>query len=365
MKILMMGTLTNSMNGSARSCVRLCNFLAPAHEVHVVMPDGEGVAKLLSPQVSSLIIAQLAPVRRALGAILLLPSSIFRMFRIVSRLRPDIVHINDIPWFYGVMVCKLLGVPVIMHSRYEEKNRLVKNFISLFLRVADAVIYVSDFNRKTWGLTKGQHYTLHNPGIFNFRFDASVDLPPRYALVVSRISPEKGIAESISLFSRLSCRDGEMHLVIAGDALYPYQQAYLEQCRALADTLGVADRIIWLGHVPSPHVLYSKAELYIHLPNFEDPFPTTMMEALALGCRIVTNGRGGILEQVTGFEGICRLEPDADIEVSALKLNDFMKVSDARYDRSARYHERFNEQKFYSGFEDILKAARKPLPERR
>jgi glycosyltransferase involved in cell wall biosynthesis len=354
MKILMMGTLTNSMNGSARSFVRLCNFLASKHDVYVVVPNKDGVVMNLSNDISKLIVKNLTPVRRSISSILRIPISMMRLFSLVKEFQPDIIHINDIPWFYGVLVARCMRIPVVIHSRYYEKNKVIKKLISIFVCAADSVIYVSDFNRKMWELTKGSNFTLHNPGIFNFKFDKNLNLPSNYALVVSRISEEKGIRESIRLFSVLAKQDSSIQLVLAGDALYHYQQVYLDDCKKLLKQLGIEDRVVWLGHVSMPHVLYANAKLYIHLPNFEDPFPTTIMEALALGTRIVTNGRGGIKEQIVDFDGTCLIEPNLSVHEIEAKLIQFMNTTESKYDRSDLYAKRFNEQQFYAKFEEIL-----------
>lgn len=354
MKILMMGTLTNSMNGSARSFIRLCNFLASKHDVYVVVPDTEGVVMFISDDISNLIIKNLTPVRRSITSILRIPVSIARLWSLIKKYQPDIIHINDIPWFYGVLVAKWLNVPVVIHSRYYEKNKIIKKVISLFVGVSDAVVYVSDFNRAMWGVTKGSHITLHNPGVFNFKFDSSLNLPKNYALVVSRISKEKGIREAIQLFSILAKQDNSLHLVLAGDALYGYQKVYLGQCKELLKQLGLEDRVLWLGHVAMPHVLYANTKVYIHLPNFEDPFPTTIMEALALGARIVTNGRGGIKEQIADFDGTCLIAPSLSMREIESTLIQFMNATSSKYDRTDLYSKRFNEDQFYEKFEEIL-----------
>lgn len=354
MKILMLGTLTNSMNGSARSFVRLCNALAAKHEVYVVMPDKEGVAKTLSDKASGVIIEALTPIRRSLQAGIDLPFSMFRLWRVLRTVKPDVVHINDIPWFYGVLICKLMHIPVAIHSRFYEKNKIVKGIIAAVIKTADLVIYVSEFNRDLWGIKKGCHLTLHNPGVFQFHFEDDLQLPDRYALVVSRISEEKGVAEAIRAFSLIAEQDKEIRLVVAGDALYKYQVEYKKKCQELSASLGIGDKIIWLGHVSKPHSLYVKAALYIHLPNFEDPFPTTIMEALALGCRILTNGRGGIREQVLGFDGVCIIEGSENYGQIGARLVTFMNTTHDRYDRTMLYKERFDEERFYEKFDRVL-----------
>jgi glycosyltransferase involved in cell wall biosynthesis len=189
--------------------------------------------------------------------------------------------------------------------------------------------------------------------VFKFKFEDYPNLPENFALIVSRISEEKGIAESFQLFSQIAEYNKNMKLVVAGDAMYDYQIKYKNDCIELSKELGIEEKIVWLGHVSNPHTLFAKAALYFHLPNFEDPFPTTVMEALALGCRIVTNGRGGISEQVLGFDGVFVVDSNNNHE-NINSVITFLENTANRYDRLSQYKQKFDEDRFHSTFENIV-----------
>jgi glycosyltransferase involved in cell wall biosynthesis len=75
------------------------------------------------------------------------------------------------------------------------------------------------------------------------------------------------------------------------------------------------------------------------------------MEALTLGCRIITNLKGGIPEQIRGFEGILLVDSH---NVKLNKVIEFMNDSKVRYDRSEEYKKRFGCEKFIKEFESVL-----------
>lgn len=359
-KVLLVGTLTSKLNGSARSFVKVGKALREkGNNVVSVLPNSEGIHAESVLEHDKVLIADVVPLRRSIGAFLRIPYSVIEFSKIIKRERPGVVHINDIPWFYLILVVRLFGAKVSIHSRYVEPNPLVSSIIKAFLRHAHCVLFVSEFNKRLWEYPHKNGVVLNNPGVFLEETPGrSVDDGREsYMLVVSRISPDKGILESIKLFYLLSKanNDSEVRLKIAGGCQYPYQEIYGGRCRQLAEDLGISSRIDWLGLVEETAPLYVGAIAYIHLPNFEDPFPTTIMEALASGIYIITNGRGGILEQVEGFSGVCVIDQTildklqsvesssvGDFCLGVLKGIELPSSSIFRYDRKALYSERFS-----------------------
>ncbi|MEP1744170.1 MAG: glycosyltransferase [Kangiellaceae bacterium] len=345
MKILAVGAITNEMNGSSRSFIRLCNLLSRENEVNVVLPNLDGVADLLIESINKCIVADISPIRRSFLNIVKAPFSIVRFYLIVRKIKPDVIHINDIPWFYLILVAKVSNVPVTIHSRYIESNRFLKKLISLFLERADKVIFVSDYNKKLWNLNRGNKcVTIHNPGVFDFvEMDLSnLRLPKKFALIVSRISEDKGIIEVINSYYKLSKIIPDLCLVIAGDYQYNYQKVYKKKCELLVSQLELDDKVIWLGKIDKPHSLYKGCAVYYHLPNFEDPFPTTIMEGLSLNSKIITNCKGGIPEQVEGFSGVFILRSTTSSQEVALFVNDSQTI----LDRTTLYKDKFGENAF-------------------
>jgi glycosyltransferase involved in cell wall biosynthesis len=358
-KVLLVGTLTSRLNGSARSFVKVGKALKErGHTVVSVLPDRSGIHSDSVSSHDKVLVANIVPVRRSFLAILNIPASMIRFALIVAKEKPNSIHINDIPWFYLIVVARLFRKRVSIHSRYVEPNLYVSRFIKTFLHHTAKVLFVSEYNKKLWGYRHENGVVLNNPGIrFAESGEAVTPVTDPYLLVVSRISPDKGIFEAIKFFYLISRMPGNssLRLKVAGGCQYRYQEIYEEKCRLLIRKLGLSDKVDWLGSVDNTASLFLGARAYIHLPNFEDPFPTTIMEALAFGTYIVTNARGGIPEQVDGFEGVHILAQDIIDRLYSLDAEQLMgfqhpdlgllaipKKPGAGFSRSGLYEKRFS-----------------------
>jgi UDP-glucose:(heptosyl)LPS alpha-1,3-glucosyltransferase len=72
--------------------------------------------------------------------------------------------------------------------------------------------------------------------------------------------------------------------------------------RRLAQTLGVDDRVLFLGAQADVRPFYGAADVFA-LPTLYDPFPNAALEALACGLPIVTTTTCGAAELVTAANG--------------------------------------------------------------
>ncbi len=115
-------------------------------------------------------------------------------------------------------------------------------------------------------------------------------------------------------------------LWIAGD-LDQGDSRYVAECDALADRLGVADRVEWLGlRSDIPQVI--KAASMVVLPSWSEGHPRVSLEAMALERPFVATPVGGVLDMVlpgvTGMlfevedpagmaEQVCRLADDPQL----------------------------------------------------
>lgn len=107
----------------------------------------------------------------------------------------------------------------------------------------------------------------------------------RFVLYFSRIHPKKGLDLLIQCWARVARNMPDVRLVVAGSG----DAAYVAQCHALANTLGVADRCIWTGHVNEQEKswLMSRAHCYV-LPTHSENFGNTVAEALAHSTPVIT-----------------------------------------------------------------------------
>jgi len=119
---------------------------------------------------------------------------------------------------------------------------------------------------------------------------ASFDGPA--ILSAGRVVPQKGYDVLIEAFAAAGEKLAGWRLVILGEG--PEQQ----NLQALAERLGVADRLAWPGHVPDPFAYYRAAAIFALTSRYEG-MPNALMEAMNCGLPcIVSDASPGPLELI-------------------------------------------------------------------
>jgi glycosyltransferase involved in cell wall biosynthesis len=113
------------------------------------------------------------------------------------------------------------------------------------------------------------------------------NLPARYVLFLSRISWKKGLDRLITAWQWVP----EIPLVIAGND----DEGYQPKLQALAQSLGLADRVLFVGPVGDADkwALFADAQLFV-LPSYSENFGNVVAEAMAMGCPVLVSPEVGI-----------------------------------------------------------------------
>ena len=236
--------------------------------------------------------------------------ALLRLYRWIRHLRPTILHTSlfhaNLP---GRILGRLAGVPVVICSERtmamesEWRYRLNRWTIGLVDRVTVVSAQVRDFCTVHIGLPAGKLVLIPNgvelpPAPLasrqEVRAELGLPLDAPVAGAVSRLDPVKGVRFLIQALARL---DG-VHLAIAGDGP---ERAALE---ALAERLGVAGRVHWLGQRGDVQRLLPAFDLFVQ-PSLHEGLPNTVLEAMAAGLPVVATGVGGTPEAVVdGVTGL-------------------------------------------------------------
>ena len=129
---------------------------------------------------------------------------------------------------------------------------------------------------------------------------ARYGLTSPYVLYVGNFNPHKNIPRLIRGFGLLPGQVRSHHtLVLAGG----YGDGRPELAR-LAESLGLADRVIFTGRVEDTDLpaLYAEAAAYV-TPSLEEGFGATVLEAMACGAPVISSNRGA-LPEVVGDAGL-------------------------------------------------------------
>ena len=175
-----------------------------------------------------------------------------------------------------------------------------------------------------------------------------------------RINKEKGVSELIDAMLQLTDYP-QIKLMIIGGSFFgntDCEDDFIHSLKNKAKTIG--DKIIFTGFVP-----YEQMPDYLQLSDiaiipsiWNDPFPTTELEAQAMGLPIITTKRGGIPEEVSEDNAIL-LETDTqfinNLAVAILNLykspQKREKMATVSLMQSKLYDKEIFAQKFFEAIE--------------
>jgi L-malate glycosyltransferase len=176
--------------------------------------------------------------------------------------------------------------------------------------------------------------------------------PGKVLMHVSNFRPVKRTLDVIRVFAKVA-DSIQATLVMVGDG--PDRGLAQEEAR----TLGVADRVQFLGRIENVAPLLSGADLFL-LPSEQESFGLSALEALACGVPVVASCAGGIPEVVDdGVTGALCPVGDVDAMASAAL---YILTDDARWARmssaaAADARARFSEARVIGQYEEIYEDA--------
>lgn len=225
-----------------------------------------------------------------------------RLLRHLHRAQAPLVHLHmNRAGLLGGIACRWLGIPCLftaagmVHRRYADRAGLT---LACAEGVRDHLL--------AQGMPAERIRLVRNaidPAKFAGEGDSRRDI-----LLVARLHPAKGHADLIRAFALLA-RDFPGHdLLFAGTG----PRGHEAELRGLARSLGVADRVKFLGDRDDIPDLLARAALFA-LPSAQEGLPLTVLEAMASGLPAVAYRIPGLTEIAPPEEGGPALVPPGDV----------------------------------------------------
>ena len=225
--------------------------------------------------------------------------------------KPDVIHTQlEASDVFGTLAAKLLRIPSIstVHTLdvpSKKRRTYWRNLVRwIILRVLSRrVIAVSKITRQLYielGVHKEKLITLYN-GIDLSLFTTNetksarkkdiLHLPSGSIVIttVAVLREPKGIQFMLMALPDILKVIPNAFYVIVGDG------GYRESLERLAKTLGIQDRVAFLGHRTDVPAILSASDLFV-FPTLQDALPTVLFEAMAAGLPIVASEVGGVPE---------------------------------------------------------------------
>jgi glycosyltransferase involved in cell wall biosynthesis len=162
------------------------------------------------------------------------------------------------------------------------------------------------------------------PSVSTERVAKTQDVADPFALLIlCRIKPLKGLHVALDALAQL---DDRYRLTIAGDGDVGYKDSLQNQ----AQSLGLSDRVTFLGRIPHGEIgdLYARSGMFL-LPSLTELFGITLIEAMTYGVPIVASRVGGIPDVVEQGRS-ARLVPAGDPNALAEAIGYLALNSDYR-----------------------------------
>jgi glycosyltransferase involved in cell wall biosynthesis len=299
--------------GADRQLALLAAGLDPAHyrALVVLAMDGElredlqaaGVEVLVRP-LSVLRRAAMSPLGLA-GIAASLARDGGGLARLAQRREAALIHTNTSVTLGGSAASRLARIPHVWHVReiYSGFERQWPAYRRLLL-TADALPCVSQATCAQLGGDERARVIHDGLPIAPARAPrdtarAALDLPPDafVCAILGRISTWKGQDVLIRALADPALASSGAIALVAGDA-WQGEERRLEELRALAHDLGVAERVRFSGFRADGENVYGAADVVCVPSTQPDPFPNAALEAAAAGCCVVAADHGGLPEML-------------------------------------------------------------------
>jgi glycosyltransferase involved in cell wall biosynthesis len=275
-------------------------MLARGHEV-IVFLGGEGhvTEQLLSAGVPfqslRFLLRAIHPVRDL--------RAVAELTQAVREFNPNLLslHTAKAGWI-GRVVASRLGIPALytphgwpFGNRFSPLARLAFRFVERAAsKDATAVLCVCEHEKEL-----AVRLQVSDAARLRLIYNGVHDVPPEMLarpatspariVSVARFAAPKDHETLLGAMALLGERPWELDLVGEGPGEAP--------ARALARTLGIGDRVRFLGYQPDPAAVLARAQIFV-LSTRSESFPRSVLEAMRAGLPVVASRVGGVPEAV-------------------------------------------------------------------
>ena len=265
-------------------------------------------------------------------------------FSLLASTKADIVHTHFTGRYAKLIIpiiARLCGVRKVVSTVHNKPPYQKKNIIRFAYNIYDHVLPVSKSVESSLliGGVKPDILSTHYLGLFGektrslsdrefFRKKFDIRLDAIVLICISFDAPFKGVDILIEAFKTIHSKHNNVFLLSVGVDI---SQSRLP---ALAEHLGISDRVRWAGVIDEGWKALSAADIYVQPSRAEEGLPLAIMEAMVMKLPIVCTNISGNVEAVAdGKNGfVCRPTKEdlaASIEKMLLNSDAWAKMGEA------------------------------------
>jgi glycosyltransferase involved in cell wall biosynthesis len=292
---------------------------------------------------------------------------VLRLWKLIRRLDPAVVHSNSLHSWYGWAAAGLARLPHVWHAReivfqsapaLQLERFLAHHFATNVVAVSSAVAEQLDPGNVVIVRDDADRTVFHPGRAGSFRRVAGLADDALLVGSVARVDVWKGFDVLLDAFAAL---DG-VELVVAGGPV-PGKEDYYESVASRA--AGMAG-VHWLGPWPAADVpdLMADLDVFAQVSTEPEPYGLVLVEALASGVPVVGGAVGGPLDIVTSPEW-GRLVPPGDAAALATAVRQLLPPATSTAHRQGRPARGETPRSDFAVVFDAAAASRRPPGGRR
>ncbi|MEI6700457.1 MAG: glycosyltransferase, partial [Actinomycetota bacterium] len=241
----------------------------------------------------------------------------------VKELSPDVLHTNTLKAaLLGGVVGRLTRTPVVWHLRdridVDYLPAGVVRLVRLCARLLPSAIVGN--SAATLATLRGGRVRMVIPSPLDpHATPGERGSGPLTVTMVGRLSPWKGQDLFLQAFA-LAFPEGPERARIVGEAMFG-EESYAASLREMANALGIADRVDFLGFRRDVAQLLQTSDIQIVASRIPEPFGNVVLEGMACGTAVIAPNAGGPAEVLSdGVTGILVTPDDAGALAQAMKM---------------------------------------------
>lgn len=263
---------------------------------------------------------------------------------LIKIIKPDVIHAHSSK---AGVVARLAGVicsiPTVFTAHgwgFTPGTPKLRRAVALIAEkllapLATKLICVSHSDRQlalSLGVGSENSLVVVRHGINNISVITSIPAqqPPRL-IMVARFNEQKDQTTLLKAIVKL--KDYNFHLDLVGSGVS------LESCKTLAQTLGIIDKVSFLGDRKDIPKLLAKSQIFVLSTHYEG-LPISILEAMRAGLPVVATSVNGIPEEIEdGNTGL--LVPPRDVEALVSALSKLIQSPEIRQQMGENGREKF------------------------
>lgn len=273
--------------------------------------------------------------------------SVREMMCLIYKLKPDLIHAHSSK---AGIIARIAGylckVPTVFtahgwgFSPGTPKLRRRVAFIAekILAPISSRVICVSESDRQlALKIGVGNHRVLQTVryGIYDDAvIQAQLTIQPPRLIMVARFNEQKDQVTLLKAIAQLQHFSGHIDFVGSGPSL--------ESCKALADSLGISQKVSFLGDRRDVPDLLARSQIFVLSTHYEG-LPISILEAMRSGLPVIGSSVNGIPEEIEhGISGL--VVPPRDPFALAAAIQTLSESPDLRLSMGKAARQKFEQE---------------------